>query len=161
MGPRLTVRPYDAARDAEALRALIIEHQDFHRGLEPSWPEGKAIIDDYVAFLENQCATHDGRIIVAERDAGLVGFICVVTWVRNDSPDDPATFAWVHDVFVHADRRRQGIGAALLAAAEVFVRVRGARELRLGVLDRNEDALAMYRRKGFRDYVRVLTKPLT
>ena len=90
----------------------------------------------------------------------LLGLICAVTSLRNDSPDDPATFAWVHDVFVRPDHRRQGIGAALLAAAELFVRERGARELRLGVLDRNENARAVYRRKGFRDYARVLTKPL-
>jgi ribosomal protein S18 acetylase RimI-like enzyme len=40
------------------------------------------------------------------------------------------------------------------------VRSRGARELRLGVLDRNANARALYRGLGFRDYVRVLTKPL-
>jgi GNAT superfamily N-acetyltransferase len=155
-----SIRSYDGGRDTEPLRALIVEHQDFHRGLEPSWPEGKTIIDDYVAFLATQCGTHDGCILVAERDATLVGFICVVAALRNDSPDDPATFAWVHDVFVRPDHRGQGIGGALLAAAEVFVRERGARELRLGVLDRNEDARAVYRGKGFRDYARVLTKPL-
>ena len=145
------IRPYDAGRDVEALRALIVAHQDFHRGL----------IDAYVGFLEAQCATHDGRILVVEHDATLVGFICVVTALRNDSPDDPATFAWVHDVFVRPDHRRQGIGAALLADAEAFVRARGARELRLGVLDRNTNARALYYRLGFRDYVRVLAKPLT
>ena len=162
MGPRLTasVRPYDAARDAEALRACIIEHQDFHGALEPSWPEGKTIIDAYVDFLTAQCAAHDGRIMVAERGGDVVGFICVVSSLRNDSPDDPATFAWVHDVFVRPEHRRQGVGAALLAAAEAFVRSRGARELRLGVLDRNEGARRLYRGLGFRDYVRVLTKPI-
>lgn len=162
MGPRLTasVRPYDAARDGEALRACLIEHQDFHRALEPSWPEGKTIIDAYVSFLAAQCATHDGRILVAERTGAIVGFICVVSSLRNDSPDDPATFAWVHDVFVRPEHRRQGVGATLLAEAEAFVRSRGARELRLGVLDRNDHARGMYRGLGFRDYVRVLTKPI-
>ena len=155
------VRPHDQARDAEALRALIIEHQDFHRALEPSWPERKTIVDAYVTFLTGQCVAHDGRIMVAERSGAIVGFICVVSSARNDSPDDPATFAWAHDVFVRPEHRRQGIGAALLADAEAFVRARGARELRLAVLDRNENARVLYEAKGFRDYVRVLTKPLT
>ena len=154
------IRPYDAGPDTEPLRALIIEHQDFHRALEPSWPEGKNIIDAYVTFLTAQCAAHDGRIMVAERSGAIVGFICVVSSVRNDSPDDPATFAWVHDVFVRPEHRRQGVGAGLLAAAEAFVRSRGARELRLGVLDRNEGARGLYRGLGFRDYARVLTKPI-
>jgi len=47
-----------------------------------------------------------------------------------------------------------------MAEAESFVRSHGARELRLGVLDRNGDARAFYRSLGFRDYVRVLTKLL-
>jgi GNAT superfamily N-acetyltransferase len=79
---------------------------------------------------------------------------------RGDSPDDPATFAWIHDIFVSPEHRRRGVATALMAAAEAFARSRGAKELRLGVIDRNEAARTLYRELGFRDYVRVLTKPL-
>jgi len=160
VGSGVAVRPYDAARDAEAFRACVVEHQDFHRALEPSWPEGKAILDDYVRYLETQCASHDGRVMVADADGQIVGFVCVVAATRGDSPDDPATYAWVHDIFVRPAHRRQGVATALMAQAESFVRSRGARELRLGVLDRNADARALYRGLGFRDYARVVTKPL-
>jgi GNAT superfamily N-acetyltransferase len=160
VGSGVAVRPYDAGRDADAFRACIVAQQDFHRALEPSWPGGKAILDDYVRYLESQCAAHDGRVMVADADGQLVGFVCVVTATRDASPNDPATFAWVHDVFVRPAFRRQGVARALMAAAEAFVRSRGALELRLGVLDRNSDARALYRGLGFRDYVRVLTKPL-
>lgn len=156
----IAVRPYDAARDAEAFRACVVEHQDVHRALEPSWPEGKAILDDYVRYLETQCAAHDGCVLVADSGSGIAGFVCVVTATRGESPDDPATYAWVHDIFVRPEYRRQGVATALMAAAEAFVRSRGARELRLGVLDRNVDARALYRTLGFRDYARVVTKPL-
>jgi ribosomal protein S18 acetylase RimI-like enzyme len=156
----IAIRPYDAGHDAEAFRACVVEHQDFHRALEPSWPEGKAIIDDYVAYLEMQCATHDGRVLVAEAGGEIVGFVCVVASTRGDSPDDPGVYAWVHDIFVRPEHRRRGVGTALMAEVEIFVRARGARELRLGVLDRNENARALYRGLGFRDYARVLTKPL-
>jgi ribosomal protein S18 acetylase RimI-like enzyme len=158
--PPIVVRPYDAARDADAFRACVVEHQDFHRALEPSWPEGKSILDDYVRYLETQCAAHDGRVMVADTGGDIVGFVCVVASTRGDSPDDPATYAWAHDIFVKPAHRRQGVATALMAEAESFVRSRGARELRLGVLDRNADARALYRGLGFREYVRVLTKPL-
>ena len=160
MGPGVTVRPYDSARDADALRACIVDHQDFHRALEPSWPEGRTILDDYVGYLERQCATHDGCVMVADAGAALAGFICVVASARGDSPDDPASYAWVHDVFVRPEHRRRGVATALLEASETFVRSRGARQLRLAVLDRNHDARALYRGLGFRDYVRVMTRPL-
>jgi GNAT superfamily N-acetyltransferase len=157
---RMSIRSYEAARDAAALRACIVEHQDFHRDLEPAWPAGASIVDDYVAFLEAQCAGHDGRVFLAARDGAVIGFICAVASVRNDSPDDPAPFAWVHDIFVKAAHRRQGVATALMAEVEAFARARGAKELRLGVLDRNADARALYQVRGFRDYTRVLTKAL-
>ena len=160
MGAEVTVRPYDPGRDREALRALNVEHQDFSRSLEPSWPEGKAIVDDYVAYLDHEVAARGGAVLMAEVDGRVAGFICVVSATRNDSPDDPAVFAWVHDVFVRPEYRRRGVATALMTAAESFVRARGARELRLSVIDRNEGARALYRGLGFRDYVRVLTKPL-
>ena len=160
MGPGVAVRPYEAPRDVEALRALNVEHQDFSRALEPSWPPGKSVVDQYVAFLEHECSARDGCVFMAEVDGKVVGFVCAVSATRNDSPDDPATFAWIHDIFVRPAYRRRGVATALMAAAEAFVRSRGARELRLGVIDRNADARTLYRGLGFRDYLRILTKPL-
>jgi GNAT superfamily N-acetyltransferase len=97
---------------------------------------------------------------MAEVEGAVAGFICVVSATRGDSPDDPAVYAWVHDLFVRPHHRRRGVATALMAEAAAFVRSRGARELRLGVIDRNANARALYRGLGFRDYVRVLTKPL-
>ena len=161
MKPRPLVRLYDPARDAQGLRTCIADQQDFHRGLETSWPEGQAIVDDYLTYLTNQCAIHDGRVLVAEADGDIVGFVCVVASTQGQSPDDPAPFAWIHDVFVKAAWRGQGVATRLMAAAESFARGRGAKVLRLGVLARNAGAQAFYGGQGFREYVRVLTKSLT
>jgi GNAT superfamily N-acetyltransferase len=160
MEPRTIVRLYDADRDSDALRACIIDQQDFHRGVESSWPEGKAIIDEYMKYLETQCAAHDGCVIVADCGGEIAGFGCVVAETQGDSPDDPATFAWLHDMFVKAEYRRRGIATLLIAEAESFARAHGARILRLGVLEGNAGARSFYRERGFRDYARVLTKPL-
>ena len=157
---RIAVRPYDRVRDRAELRALNVEHQDHGRSLEPSWPEGKTVADDYVAYLDREVAARDGAVFMAEIGEDVAGFICVIAATRGDSPDDPAVYAWVHDIFVRPRHRRRGVATALMAAAESFVRSRGARELRLATLDRNVDARALYRGLGFRDYVRILTKPL-
>lgn len=98
--------------------------------------------------------------MVAEVDNRIAGFVTVVAATRGDAPDDPAVHAWVHDVFVRSEHRRRGIGTALMRAAEAFAHGRGATELRLAVLARNVAAHALYRRLNFRDYVRVLAKPL-
>ena len=155
---QIVVRRFDPTRDAESLRSCIIDHQNFHRSLEPSWPSGDAIIGDYVAYLEAECAVHSGCIIMAHYAEQTAGFVCVVASTRGESPEDPAPFAWIHDIFVKPEHRRRGVASILMAEAERFARSHGARVLRLGVLDRNEHARALYVKHGFREHAHVLTK---
>ena len=154
------VRRFDPARDAASLRNCIIDHQNFHRSLEPSWPSGDAVVSDYMTYLETECAAHNGCIIMAEYAEQTAGFVCVVASTRGESPEDPAPFAWIHDIFVKPEHRRRGVASVLMAEAERFARSQGARLLRLGVLDRNEIARAFYVRREFREHAHVLTKTL-
>jgi GNAT superfamily N-acetyltransferase len=156
----ILIRRVDPARDAEALRACIIDQQDFHRSMEPSWPSGRAVVADYLTHLETACAGHDGCILMAECDGQIAGFACVAASTNGESPDDPAPFAWIYDVFVKPEYRRRRVGSALMAEAERFARSHGAHTLRLGVQARNEHARVFYARSGFRDYSCVLTKSL-
>ena len=154
------IRLYDPARDTQALRDCIVEQQDFHRAIEPTWPEGETIFNEYLEYLKSQCDEYDGTIIVAEAGEHMVGFVCVVASAPGASPDDPALHAWVHDLFVRAEYRHQGVATRLMVEAESFAHQRGARVLRLGVLDGNDGAKGFYRGRGFREYVRVMTKRL-
>lgn len=161
MATSLLIRRFDPSRDTEALHACIIDQQDFHRIMEPSWPSGPTIVEDYLSFLEESCANHDGCILVANCADQTAGFICVAASTRGESPDDPAPCAWIYDLFVKPAYRRQGVGSTLMAEAERFVRSQGARTVRLGIQARNEQARRLYARCGFRDYSHVLTKTLT
>ncbi|UVO49790.1 GNAT family acetyltransferase [Sphingomonas sp. SUN019] len=58
---------------------------------------------------------------------------------------------WVYYLAVSPDRRREGLGRALMAAAERWLRERGAPKLQLMVRDGNDDALSFYRALGFID----------
>jgi ribosomal protein S18 acetylase RimI-like enzyme len=51
---------------------------------------------------------------------------------------------WVYYLAVAPDRRRVGLGARMMTAAESWLRVRGVRKIQLMVRDGNEDALAFY-----------------
>jgi ribosomal protein S18 acetylase RimI-like enzyme len=59
----------------------------------------------------------------------------------------------VHDIVVLRDRRREGIGQALLSWAEIIARDEGCCKLTLEVLSNNHAALHAYRRAGFAPYV--------
>jgi ribosomal protein S18 acetylase RimI-like enzyme len=73
----------------------------------------------------------------------------------------------IHDLAVVPERRGQGIGKALLAAAEAEAMRRGCCKLTLEVQDDNRRARGLYERAGFTDFVvgasgptRFLCKPL-
>lgn len=59
----------------------------------------------------------------------------------------------VHDIVVHASRRGQGIGQALLAWAEQRAGELGCCKLTLEVLANNSRALRSYEQAGFAPYV--------
>jgi ribosomal protein S18 acetylase RimI-like enzyme len=156
---QVVIRRFDAARDAQSLRACLIDHQNFHRRIEPSWPDGEAIVSEYMK-CETECTAHNGCILIAHCAEQVAGFICVVAATRGESPEDPSPFAWIHELYVKPEHRRRGVASLLMAEAERFARCEGAHVLRLGVLEKNEGARRFYTRQGFGEQARVLTKPL-
>jgi L-amino acid N-acyltransferase YncA len=138
-GP-LTVRaarPDDAAAVAEIYNQGIEERQAtfqtrFHAPGE----------------LEAKLAERGGRLLVAETDAGLVG------WAGYAGYDDPADYyAGVAEValYVRRDARGRGIGRALLEAVAAKARRDGRYKLTAKIFTTNETSIALFRRCGWRD----------
>ena len=159
----MTIREYDPATDAAALRACMAELQDVERAYEPGMPPGEAIVDAYLATTLGRVASTDGRVFVAESpDGAIVGLVSVMAHTTPDEPDeDPRPYAWISELHVRAEHRGGGIGQALMAHAEAWLRTRGAARLKIGVLARNRPARALYERLGFREYHVQLEKDLT
>jgi GNAT superfamily N-acetyltransferase len=63
---RVVIRRFDAARDTASLQECVIDQQNVHRNIEPSWPDGDAIVGAYVTYLETECAAHNGCILMAQ-----------------------------------------------------------------------------------------------
>ncbi|MGH2598610.1 MAG: GNAT family N-acetyltransferase [Candidatus Rokuibacteriota bacterium] len=155
------IRHYEPGRDRHQLRSCIAHLQEFERDLEPRLPRGEEMADVYLAFVLDRCEKTAGRIIVAEVDGAVVGFVSVLATVAPEEPDEgKAPYAYISDLVVLPPYRRRGLGRALLEHAERFARDSGATVLRVGVLAKNEGAKRLYDRMGFADYMIQLIKPL-
>ena len=82
----------------------------------------------------------DALIVVA--DEGVLARSVIAGW--------DGWRAHLYRLAVRPDRRRQGIGGALLAAAEERLRALGARRIDAMVLDRNELGQRLWSARGHR-----------
>jgi len=147
--------------DEEACRACVVELQDAEREIDSRLLPGEIMADGYLREMHTRCARHAGAIFVAERDGVILGLVMVLARVPFESLDEPpGDYAIVAELVVRDGYRRQGIGAALLRAAEEYAREAGAPELRIAVLSRNHPARDLYLREGFRPYADTMTKRL-
>jgi ribosomal protein S18 acetylase RimI-like enzyme len=75
-------------------------------------------------------------VLVAVDDAAIAGTVMV----GHDGHR-----GWVYYLAVAPERRRSGLGGALMAAAEAWLEQRGCPKIQLMVRDDNEAAIAFYR----------------
>ena len=158
--PELHIRLYDPANDAAALRACFIELQDWEHAIEPSIPEGEAVVDAYLAEMLAECGASAGCVFLAESAGTVVGFVSVLAQVMPSKDEAQEPHAYISDMVVRSSHRGQGVGRRLMAEAEAFARKAGVKELRVGVLARNQGAHRLYRDCGFADYTIELRKTL-
>jgi GNAT superfamily N-acetyltransferase len=152
------IRPFRST-DIEALRRLVAEMQDYERAIDGRLLEGSEMTQGYTEAMQARCAEHAGLILVADLGGEVVGFTAVQAEVPSQDLDQPPdSYALVSDLAVAAGHRGQGLGRALLVAAEEYARKRGAQELRIAVLAGNHVADQLYQSVGFSPYLCVLSK---
>ena len=122
--------PSDAPQAARIVRDALAEH-----GL-PFEPDGR----DADLALFGARPDHDD--FVAEIDERAVGVVSV-------GPHGAPGVAWVSKLFVSPEGRRQGIGRALMIAAEDAARRRGYAEIGLRTRVVFRAANALYRALGY------------
>lgn len=95
---------------------------------------------------------------IAEVDGARAGFLLLLDALPDEVTTLPQGF--VAYMAIEPGRRREGIGAALLAAAEDEARSRGLPYMALMVTEENEPARRLYERGGYRTERRLLCKTL-
>ena len=161
---QITIRPYESRRDRDEVIRCVAALQDYERTIEPALPPGERIARRYVEAMLQRCVAYDGKVYVAEaeREPGLVGFVCVLARIPETAPDEyNHPHAAIGELFVDPVHRGGGIGRRLLSEAEGHARRAGADRLRVQVLAANRTARRLYEGFGFGDRLVELEKPLS
>lgn len=152
--PRIrTARP----RDREWILPLAPRLHDF--GPPPFRP--RDVMDRAVVASINGALTRAAagtEVLVAENAEGSpLGFVHL-HGARDFFTGEE--HGHVSDIVVKPEAEGQGVGQALMAAAETWARGRGYRLLSLHVFEGNARARAFYERLGYQADIRKLIKPL-
>ena len=91
--------------------------------------------------------------MIAEDDAGPVGYALVTFHDTDDSHTTGDRFAELQSLAVLERARGAGIGTQLLHQVYRDLRSMGVEEMVIGVLATNEPAQRLYEREGFRPWV--------
>ncbi len=126
--------------------ARLHERLDGAFALSRSWRRA------YEAYLRSLLGREDVRVLVAEYQGQLVGLaVGRITAL-------PAFFrqrrrGFIQDVYTREAFRGQGVGRALLAQLEAWLRQQGVRRAELTVAVGNPDAESFWERAGYRTYM--------
>jgi GNAT superfamily N-acetyltransferase len=136
---------------------LMRTHHDFdpQRFMEP----GTDPADGYAWFLGRQLKDDDVVIFVAEQQGEVVGYVYAglepISWKELRD-----ACGFIHDVVVDERARRSGTATALIEAAVVWLRERGAPRVMLWTAEQNPGAQQLFARLGFRRTMIEMTKEL-
>jgi ribosomal protein S18 acetylase RimI-like enzyme len=148
--------------DFAAIVAFVEAIQEHEREQVPELKPGPEIGKQYAEMLMRTVADRNGCLIMARAEAGPVGFACA--WIEQDDDpcirDDARIHAYVSDIFVNQDWRRQGIASLLLDELEAGMRSRGCSRIRICAKAANQLAVTCYTARGYRPYEIVFAKRL-
>jgi len=146
------------AGDAEAIADLHADgwRRNYRGVLLDSYLDGDVFADRRAEWTRRLSRPRPGRYtVVADLDGLVAGFAHTIL------DADPAWGAYVDNLYVRHDLKRQGIGARLLAeTARAVVRARPSTGLSLTVLEQNTAAQAFYQAHGGVRVEREPTGPL-
>lgn len=130
------------------------------------WPEassGEHLSELDLWFTQGPGGILPAALLVAQtKDGSLAGFLEVALRSHADGCDPAHPVGFIEGWFVQADRRGQGVGGALMLAAEQWARAQGAREVASDVEIGNGASELAHRALGFEVVDRCvhLRKPL-
>lgn len=146
--------------DLDAVCALAAEINRQHHQALPQVFSAAGDAEPERAFWAARLADKDGAVLLATDGMRALGFAAVQLQTPNLPFLAPRPIGKLNTLAVTADSQGQGVGSALLDAAESWLRQSGAAEMRLEVMAFNQRAQDFYARRGLTPFSSIMAKPL-
>ena len=157
----IRVRAGDPERDLQALVALNAFVQDLHVAQEPMVFRPSSDMPDLESFHLSFMHEQDRHTFVAEAEGRVVGYVSLEVERR-----EAHTFCWrrerlyVHQLSVHPDYRRRGVGRALMNRVDALAADLGVAEVALDTWQFNSEGRRFFEGLGYTAYNIRLRKHL-
>ena len=148
------IREY-ALGDKESVERCIFEMQEEDFARQPDYwetPE-KALENKYLDFLLKRTSSNNGKLLVAEVDGAVVGYIAIIIEDEKDSRPcmKVKQEGYIPDLVVLRKYQKKGIGKKLLDAAEKYIKSQNCEYISLDVTTGNP-ALDFYKKLSYKEY---------
>jgi GNAT superfamily N-acetyltransferase len=139
--------------DRKAVTDLIWELNRFEDAITGNRATDRETAAQCLLANDGRLSESGGVHYVATVDGKVIGYLCAVidlapVYIRADL----RRHVWIADLIVTEGMRGQGIGKALLAAADTFARDRGLKHILIGVVVGNTATDGLYAAMGYRTY---------
>ena len=156
----LRIRDY-VPNDLDGLKICLIALQEAEQEFSPLVADGRLIADDYFSELMHRTSTEAGKIIVAEHDNQIAGYVAIQSRVKADKIHEiDYEYAYISDLVVLPEYRGLGYGRALLDEAIEFAKSQKAKLIRISVAAQNTPANKLYEENGFEPIAIIMEKTL-
>ena len=145
------IRDYQPT-DLEALTTCLIALQDVERNFNPLVADGATIAQAYFTDLMRRTEEEEGKILVAEGDGEIVGYVAIQSRVQSSELHEVRyEYAYISELIVREEWRGRGYGRALVSEAVAFAKANGAKFVRIGALAKNTEVRKLYTQCGFEE----------
>lgn len=144
----MIIRPAEID-DARAIATIHVESwQNAYRDVLPEEGLEALSVEERTQYWKErlEAQSEHEHTLVAELDNRVVGF---ASWGPESVEDPDPSYVMLYSLYTSPDFEKQGVGAALLEAAEVDMITEGAVHGILHVLKENRTARKLYERNGW------------
>jgi GNAT superfamily N-acetyltransferase len=137
------------AADAERIGALLAEMVAYHADLDPqTFRPAEKGAERYARGILDRLRDSDARVLVAEIDGAVVGYVHGVIADITTELFMPLRCGLLADIYLQVAFRRRGLGKLLVERLMLWFRSRGVNQFEWQVSAGNHEALAFWKAIG-------------